>query len=294
MQPMMNPEFETKVLEQIERLQNRSLAEIQTDVARKRIGWLTQHPPASLTGAISPRQAFDILFFEYMGLSPADLPVVSETTQEIVWRSQNPCPTLEACLRLGLDTHRVCRSAYEKSTQAFLSRIDPQLRFLRSYTEIRPHTDYCLERIVRIDFDAAMAIAIEEAKQSRREGNKGYGAVVLMGEQLLSAVHDTAATAKDPSRHAEVNAIRLAAERLGDADLSGGVLVSTCEPCPMCSSLAVWANLTTIVYGVSIEETARMGKARIRISAQEIVDRSPAMVEVIGGVLAAECRKLYE
>jgi tRNA(Arg) A34 adenosine deaminase TadA len=286
--------FDGKVREQIDRLQSLSLPEIQAQVTHKRIDWVDQHPALIPAGPLSPRQAFELLFFAYMGLSPTDLPIVSETPQEIVFRSQNPCPTLEACQRLGLDTRRICRGAYEKSTQAFLSRIDPQLRFLRSYSEIRPFTGYCLERIVRIDFAAAMAIAIQEAKQSRREGNKGYGAVVLLGSEQLSAAHDTAATEKDASRHAEVNAIDQAAARLGDADLSGAVLVSTCEPCPMCSSLAVWANLTTLVYGVSIEETARMGKARIRVGAQEIVDRSPAMLEVIGGVMAGECRTLYE
>ena len=61
----------------------------------------------------------------------------------------------------------------------------------------------------------------------------------------------------------------------------------------MCSSLAVWANLTTIVYGVSIEETAKLGKSRIRVSAKEIIEKSPVMIEVIGDVLRDECRSLY-
>jgi hypothetical protein len=51
----------------------------------------------------------------------------------------------------------------------------------------------------------------------------------------------------------------------------------------MWSSLAVWANLTAIVYGASIEETARLGKMRIRVSAVDIVAKSPVMIEVIGG-----------
>jgi len=59
------------------------------------------------------------------------------------------------------------------------------------------------------------------------------------------------------------------------------ILFSTCEPCPMCSSLAVWANLTSIVYGVSIEETVQMGKSRIQVRAKEIVGQSPVMIEVI-------------
>ena len=290
----MTDSFEAKVLDQMERLQTQGIRAVEAEIAARRIAWLRQHvllvdEPESIT----PRRAFELLFFEHMGLSPADLPVVSETEHEIAWRSTNRCPTLEVCARLGLDTRQVCRAANEKATQVFLSQIDPQLRFLRSYTEIRPYADYCLERIVRIDFKAMMRMAIMEAKISRAEGNHGYGAVVALGDEVVGRAHDTAATQQDPSLHAEVNAIRQAARRLGDANLSGAVLFSSCEPCPMCSSLAVWANLTTIAYGISIEETAKMGKARIRVGAKEIVERSPVMVEVIGDVLKDECRALY-
>ena len=136
-------------------------------------------------------------------------------------------------------------------------------------------------------------MALEEAKVSKREGNKGYGAVVAIGNEVIGRAHDTAITEKDPSLHAELNAIRQAVHTIGDADLSGAVLFSTCEPCPMCSSLAVWANLTTVVYGVSIQETVQMGRSRIQVSSKKIVERSPVMVEVIGGVLREECLSLY-
>ncbi|MGE5221945.1 MAG: nucleoside deaminase, partial [Omnitrophica WOR_2 bacterium] len=185
--------------------------------------------------------------------------------------------------------------------QALVSQLDPQLRFLRSYAEIRPHADHCRERIVRVDFEEMMAIAVEEAKISRREGNQGHGAVVTLGDRILGQAHDTAITEGDASQraglhaglHAGVKAIRQAARNLGDANLSGAILFSTCEPCPMCSSLAVSANLTTIVYGISVQETARMGKARILVSAKEIVEKSAVMVEVIGGVLKEACQQLY-
>ena len=117
---------------------------------------------------------------------------------------------------------------------------------------------------------------------------------MVLGDRILALAHDTAVTQNDPSRHAEVNAIRRAVDTLGDSNLCGAVLFSTCEPCPMCSSLAVWANLTSIVYGVSIDETARMGKSRIRVNSREIIRRSPVMVEVIGDVLHDVCRALYE
>jgi guanine deaminase len=228
-----------------------------------------------------------------LGLTEKELPVVEENADEIIWLSGNPCPTLEACWQLTMDTRKVCRAAYEKSTQAFLSRLDPRLRFLRSYTEIRPFSPQCRERIVRVNFETMMAIAVEEALISRVEGNKGYGTVVAFGAQILSRAHDTTVTQKDPSLHGEMNAIRQAVQAFGDVNLSGCLLFSTCEPCPMCYSLAVWANLTGIVYGASIEETAWMGKSRIQVSAKEIVGKSPVMLEVIGGVLKEECLRLY-
>jgi tRNA(Arg) A34 adenosine deaminase TadA len=264
--------FASRVQRQIERLQHCSYHAIEAEVAQKRRAWFRQHDQiAARDDHPTPRQAFDLLFFDYMGLSPDDLPIVSETENEIVWQSANPCPTLEAVKALGLDTRIVCRATTEKSTQAFVSQIDPQLRFLRSYEEIRPYADHCREMIVRVDFEAMMRLAFEEAKASQQEGNKGYGAVIVLGQRILSRAHDTTVTQRDPSLHAEVNAIRLAVQVLGDDNLSGAILFSTCEPCPMCSSLAVWANLTTIVYGASIEEMTRLGKARIHGSAADIV-----------------------
>jgi tRNA(adenine34) deaminase len=289
----LNPDFDAKVEKQIARFRTLSWREIEDQTAHKRVAWLAENRPElkSATG-VTPRQAYELLFFDYMGLSPHDLPVLSETDDEIIWQSRNPCPTLEACKALSLDTRIVCRAAFEKSTQAFLSWIDPQLRFLRSYELIQPHYDYCLESIVRIDFHTLMGIAIDEARNSLAEGNYGYGAVVCIGNTILSSAHDTARTQRDPVLHAEVNAIRAAVQVTDDSDLSGAVLVTTCEPCPMCSSLAVWANLTTIVYGASIQDTASRVKERILVDSREIVSKSYRMVEVIGGVRRADCLSL--
>jgi len=293
-------EFERRIQAQVERLGSKNYRAIEAEVTTKRLGWFEQHaeqyagrwdtdrPP-------SPRDAFEMLFFDYMGLAEDEVPVLSESPTEIIWASANPCDTLEACGRLGLDTRVVCRAVYERSTQALISRLDPQLRFLRSYQTIRPHADTCEERIVRLDFEALMALAVEEALRSKSEGNRreGYGAVVVMGSEVIGRGRDTVSDGPDPSLHAEVNAIRQAVRKMGDINLSGAVLLSTCEPCPMCASLAVWANLSTIVYGASIEKTAPLGLSRIMINAREVVERSPVMVEVIGGVLEDACMAIY-
>ena len=139
-----------------------------------------------------------------------------------------------------------------------------------------------------------MKKAIEEARISKKEGNKGYGSVVVYDREILSEAHDTAITENDPIKHAEVNAIRKAIKIRKDTNLSGAILFSTCEPCPMCTSLAIWSNLTTIVFGASIEETSKLGRTRINIKSKDIIDKSPVWIEIIGGQLKEQCLKLYE
>lgn len=257
--------------------------------ARRSAWWERRPAPTS----VDLRAGFEALVVDYLGLDAADFTVRSETDSAIFWESRNRCPTLAACETLGLDTRIVCRRISEKPAQALLSRLDPRLRFVRDYSRLRPRAPSCLEGIVRVDLEVLMGIALEEARASRDGGDKGYGAAVALGAQVVARAHDTAVTRRDPSLHAEVAAIQTAARALGDADLCGALLVSTCEPCPMCSSLAVWANVTSIVFGASISATAQLGKARIAIDAAEVVSRGPALVEVIGGVRENECLALY-
>jgi tRNA(adenine34) deaminase len=294
MQKLAMNTFDQKVRRTIEQLQRPSFHAIAQEITQKRMAWLDYTLPEK-TGyeEFTPRDVYELLFFENMKLERDELPVVSESPDEIVWLSRNRCSLLEACLALGLDTREVCRAVNEQATQAFLSRINPQLRFHRSYDEIRPHADCCREKIVRTDFAAYMRTAIQEAQLARSEGNKGYGAVVVFDNQIVGQAHDTAIMERDPSLHAEMNAIRQAVKTKGDADLCGAILFSTCEPCPMCASLAVWANVTTIVYGISIQETAQLGRSRILVSASEIVARSPCSIEIVGDILHDECRMLY-
>ena len=141
----------------------------------KRMAWWEAHGDAPRERTPTPRLAVETLFFESMGLAPADLPVVREDDDEIVWESRSLRPTLEACRRLNLDTRSVCRDAYEKSAQAFVSRVDPQLRFLRDYTRIRPFADHCQERIVRVSFE----------DRTHTAGRRRGAAIAARGQQGL-------------------------------------------------------------------------------------------------------------
>lgn len=290
----MKDGFDARTKQQIERLKKTKLSTLEAKIAEKRVRWFKNDYKRSTDLVVSPRSAYEMLFFDYMGLSEEEVPVVREDDNEIVWLSYNSCPTLEACKRLELNTRDVCRAVYEKSTQALISQLNPQLRFHRSYQEIRPYSEYCKEMIIRVDFEHYMQTAIEEARRSKAEGNDGYGAVVVFQNNVIGKAHDTVSTQKDPSLHAEVNAIRQAVNSLGDTNLCGSILFSTCEPCPMCASLAAWTNITTIVYGASIEETARLGRSRIRIGSEVVASRSPFMIEIIGNIRKETCMALYK
>lgn len=116
-------------------------------IAKRLAWWDAHHEGLRLTGSL-PRQAYTLVFLLYMGLRPEEVPVVHEDERRIVWRSANFCPTLEACLRLGLDTRVVCREATEQSVEALIRRLDEQLRFGRNYdTGLRPYAPYCEEMI---------------------------------------------------------------------------------------------------------------------------------------------------
>ncbi|MFN2232542.1 MAG: nucleoside deaminase, partial [Anaerolineae bacterium] len=82
---------------------------------------------------------------------PADGEIVAWDERRMVTRWWNRCPTLEACQALGLDTRVICRLAYHGPVQAFLSRIEPRLRFDRNYDALRPHTPYCEEILFLVE-----------------------------------------------------------------------------------------------------------------------------------------------
>jgi tRNA(Arg) A34 adenosine deaminase TadA len=111
------------------------------------------------------------------------------------------------------------------------------------------------------------------------------------GELLVRALN-AVAREFDPSAHAEVRAIRLATKKLKNISLSGYTLYTTCEPCPMCMSTALWAGLDRIVYGATIEDANRHCR-QIHIHANEVAERSDMRCKVEGPVLRETCYALF-
>ena len=103
----------------------------------------------------------------------------------------------------------------------------------------------------------AMVRARELREQAQRGGDQAYGAVVLRGDAIVGEAPSRVVVNGDPTAHAEMEAIRDAARRLGTRDLSGCVLVSTSRPCRMCEAAAGWARIGRMVHGDALTDAGR-------------------------------------
>ena len=121
-----------------------------------------------------------------------------------------------------------------------------------------------------------------------------FGAAIVhtgTGKPLLHALNNVAREF-DPSAHAEVRAIRLATKKLKRLSLAGFTLYTTCEPCPMCMSTALWAGLDRVVYGATIADANRHF-SQIQIPAAEVAARSDMQCTVDGPFMRDECYALF-
>jgi tRNA(adenine34) deaminase len=149
-------------------------------------------------------------------------------------------------------------------------------------------------RAQAFDLEQMAALAAFTARSLRTARPRPFGASVVhteSGAVLLRALNMVAQEI-DPSSHAEVRAIRLATKRLKTLSLAGYTLYTTCEPCPMCMSTALWSGLDRVVYGATIEDANRHCN-QILIPAVEVAARSDMKCVVDGPVLRDKCYALF-
>ena len=105
-----------------------------------------------------------------------------------------------------------------------------------------------------------MKMAINEAKKGILAGHGGpFGCVIVKDGVVVGKGHNQVIKNQDPTCHGEVMAIHKACNKLGTFDLSGCELYTTGEPCPMCMSAILWANIDKVYYGCNIFDAERIG-----------------------------------
>lgn len=138
-----------------------------------------------------------------------------------------------------------------------------------------------------------MRAALREARRNLARPDGGpFGACITRGGRVIAAARNTVLARRDPTCHAEINAIRIASRRLGNRDLSGCSLYSTTEPCPMCFAAIHWAGIDGVICGTRIADVARLGFRELTISNRVLGRLGGSRVRVAGGVLRPECLAL--
>lgn len=135
-----------------------------------------------------------------------------------------------------------------------------------------------------------MQEALVLARQAAAEGEVPVGAVLVLNDEIIGRGWNRPIASHDPTAHAEIQALRQAAERLGNYRLTGAVMYVTLEPCVMCAGALVHARVARLVFG---GRDLRFGgvRSKFRIADSELLNHQ---VEVVEGVLAAPCVALLE
>jgi tRNA(Arg) A34 adenosine deaminase TadA len=140
------------------------------------------------------------------------------------------------------------------------------------------------------DHEHLMRLAIEEARRGGAAGNIAVGSVIVRAGAVIGTGHNTSRSGGDPIDHAEIVAIRDACRREGTHDLAGATLYTAMEPCPMCAWAICMTGIGRVVLGARHATFHRpeMGDYAI----ERLIEMTGANVEVITGVLEAECEGL--
>jgi tRNA(adenine34) deaminase len=133
--------------------------------------------------------------------------------------------------------------------------------------------------------ESFMGLALTEARAAAEQGEVPIGAVVVIDERVVGSGGNRTITDCDPTAHAEVVALRAAAQAVGNHRILGATLYVTVEPCAMCAGAIIQARIQRVVYGC---DDPKGGAARscFRVFEHPALNHS---VEVTGGVLAEDC-----
>ena len=135
-----------------------------------------------------------------------------------------------------------------------------------------------------------MKEALREAEAAAQLGEVPIGAVIVHDGEIVGRGHNLTETRKDPTAHAEMNAIRQAAETLGGWRLPDCEMYVTCEPCSMCAGALIWSRMTKVYIGTMDPKAGACGSV-FNILQEEKLNHQ---VELETGILEEECSQILK
>lgn len=144
--------------------------------------------------------------------------------------------------------------------------------------------------------EQGIGLAFELARSAVAAGEPPFGAAVVgRDDRVLARTTDRVRAKRDLTRHAEIEAVRMACVVAGP-DLAGCTLYTTCEPCPMCFTAAWLARVSRIVWGCSMAEVAAVtggAQRELAVPVATMNELGGGGIELRGGVRARECLALF-
>lgn len=130
--------------------------------------------------------------------------------------------------------------------------------------------------------------ALREAKKAAKKGEVPVGCVIVKDGKIISRAHNLTIKRNDPTAHAEILALKKAAQKTGNYRLTNCKMYVTIEPCPMCAGAAVWARIKKIIFGVCDEKSGACGSVVNIVNNKKLNHR----IKIKSGVLSNECADL--
>ena len=135
-----------------------------------------------------------------------------------------------------------------------------------------------------------MRTALDLARCGGTTGEVPVGAVVVLDGEVIGEGFNAPISSHDPTAHAEIQAMRAAARRIGNYRLVGASLYVTLEPCAMCAGAMMHARIARVVFGAADPKTGACGSV-VNLFSEQLLNHH---AEVVGGVLVEECGALLK
>jgi tRNA(adenine34) deaminase len=132
--------------------------------------------------------------------------------------------------------------------------------------------------------------ALAEAGEAARIGEVPIGAIIVYEGKIIARAHNLKETTGDPTAHAEILALRTAAQFKQGWRLSGATLYTTLEPCPMCAGAMIMARIGRLVFGAKDPKAGSAGTLMNIVQDERLNHK----VEITAGVLATECGNILK
>jgi len=144
-----------------------------------------------------------------------------------------------------------------------------------------------------MEHEKYMRMAITKAREGIANGQTPFGACIVKDGEIVSCQHNRVWEETNITSHSEIVAIREACKKLGTVDLSGCIIYTTTEPCPMCFSAIHWAKIDIIYFGTKIADAQEAGFSELTISNEEMKEQGNSPVQIAGGLMCEENKEVF-